>query len=100
MEGDGAGRSEIRIGPQSGTSCINACKVRQRVDNRINGVTVFKDNRRGCWCELKMTGIHKGAGSVKYYKTCFLNKGKHLSVKCSSCTMAFYIVFYIMSNFG
>ena len=37
-------------------------------DSRINGVTVRKDGKAGCWCEIGMRSVSTSV----LYKTCFL----------------------------
>ena len=66
--GDGRGSSEVKIGQQTGDECVQACIARKKSDENINGVTIYQNERGGCWCEKKMTSITE---SIKY-KTCFL----------------------------
>ena len=73
--GDGTGGVEVKVGSQTGSECVKACLQARETDNSINGVTVYKDQRAGCWCEKSMTDVR--ANSV--FKTCFLqprNSGK------------------------
>ena len=53
-----------------GKSCVEACIVRKKKIESINGVTVFKDGRQGCWCEVGMTHVVES----QQYNTCFLKK--------------------------
>ena len=53
--GDGIGGSEIKVGNEKGSSCIDICLERKKTDETINGVTVFTDTSKGgCWCERNM----------------------------------------------
>ena len=53
--GDGRGGTEVKIGNQKGSSCIDACLQAKQRDNSINGVSVFSDTSKGgCWCERNM----------------------------------------------
>ena len=60
----------MKIGPQIGDTCVQACIARKKNDDTINGVTIYQDERKGCWCEKGM--IHIGGSSV--YKTCLLQE--------------------------
>ena len=67
--GDGTGGSEVKIGAQRGSACVDACIKRKRTDRTINGISVFRDTRKGgCWCERKMNGRNTNAR----YKSCIL----------------------------
>ena len=67
--GDGVGVSEVKIGYQKGSVCIDACFQMSKFDATINGVTIYSNtNKPGCWCEKGMTSIN----SDGEYKTCFL----------------------------
>ena len=90
--GDGSGGSEEKIGLQKGNACVKACIERKRKDDTINGVTVYQGNKRGCWCEKRMTSV-KGSS---VYKTCLLQKsapGIHdrLVLFKMSCLLFLYI---------
>ena len=87
VPGDGGGGSEKRIGEQTGNNCIAACISLKKKDNKINGVTIRRNGKAGCWCEYGMTKV---AGNKNVYKTCFLKvKGKEASFSqsCSYCSI-------------
>ena len=51
VDGDGHGRSEYKIGQQTGSACIRAC-VKYREDfpfNGYNGVTVLRNGDPGSY---------------------------------------------------
>ena len=66
--GDGTGGSEVNIGSQTGSECVRACMRLKETDDSINGVTVFQNQREGCWCEKGMKEVSRSST----YKTCFL----------------------------
>ena len=66
--GDGSGGTEVKVGSQRGSECVTACMQLKVNDNSINGVTVYRNQRAGCWCEKGMTGV---SGST-LLKTCRL----------------------------
>ena len=70
--GDGTGGTEKKIGGQTGNACIKACLAYKKKNKKVNGVTVFRNNKPGCWCEIGMKTKNKN----KKYKTCFLPVGK------------------------
>ena len=73
MNGDGAGGSEVKISNTlAGTACMKACMKRRIKDKTINGITVLRNGKGGCWCERKMNKVSKTARYVKMYKTCLL----------------------------
>ena len=48
INGDGHGRSEYKIGQQTGSECIRACINWMKVGQLgVNGVTVLRDNNPG-----------------------------------------------------
>ena len=67
--GDGIGGTEVKVGIQRGSACVDACLKRKRIDGSVNGVTVFTDTSKGgCWCEKRMHGRNSNAK----YKSCFI----------------------------
>ena len=56
----------MKIGTQMGSECVTACMRLKVNDDSINGVTVYQNQRAGCWCEKGMTGVR----SSTTYKTC------------------------------
>ena len=77
VSGDGDGESDIKIGDQTGNDCIKACVELRKEDKSINGVTVFQDNRGGCYCEKNMDKVSPSST----YKTCFLKtEGRKLLI--------------------
>ena len=69
----GGGSSDIKISTKlAGSDCIEACKERKRADDSINGVSVFKDDRKGCWCWKNLVKLQQNAYYARY-KTCKLN---------------------------
>ena len=66
--GDGSGGSEVKVGSQTGSQCVDECIKHKLKDNSINGVTIYSNRRAGCWCEKNMKSITKNAK----YKTCIL----------------------------
>ena len=72
LNGDGIGGTEIRIGYQKGSACIDACLQRKRTDDSINGVTTLTDAPEGgCWCKK---GMH-GRNNKTKYKSCYGGNG-------------------------
>merc|ERR1711962_1836028 len=72
-KGDGTGGTEKKIGMQKGFACVLACIKRKKIKGIVvDGVTVRKDGKPGCWCELGMKRISRSAKSVRKYMTCFL----------------------------
>ena len=70
-DGDGRGGTEQKISSfMTQSACIDACVARQRVNSRINGVTISKNS--GCWCEVGMTFIVRST----IYETCYLTSNK------------------------
>ena len=68
MPGDGIGGTEILIGDQRGSVCIDACKQRKQINSSINGVTLFSEAiKGGCWCEKGM----KGRNNNTKYMSCY-----------------------------
>ena len=65
-------------------ACIQRCLLEKRNDWSINGVTVYQDNRPGCFCERKMTHVQFSVDyygkSYEMYKTCLLPKGNLMSL--------------------
>ena len=77
--GDGTGGSEVKIGDQRGSACVDACVERKRTDPTINGVTVFRDTSKGgCWCERTMNGRSKSTE----YKSCIIKVPGKTIFKC------------------
>ena len=77
--GDGKGGSETRVGSQTGSACVSLCREAQKINKRINGATMRKDGKPGCYCELGMTRI----ASSSTYKTCFIvvkTKGRSIDI--------------------
>ena len=74
VQGDGVGGTEVKIGKQTGAACMTACLKRRHTDKSINGITLFGNDKPGCWCEKGM----KKVGGRKIYKTCFLKPSKGL----------------------
>ena len=62
--GDGSGGIDVKIGSQQGSECVTACMRMKVNDNSINGVTVYQNQRAGCWCEKGMTGV-RGSTTFK-----------------------------------
>merc|ERR1712159_455656 len=78
--GDGRGGTEVKIEHQTGDECIKACIARKLKDHRINGVTIYANERGGCWCEQNMNSV--SASST--YKTCYL-QGKRCTGEDNGC---------------
>lgn len=70
LDGDGSGGTEKKIGNQKGEECVKACLELRKSDPFINGVTIYKSGKPGCWCELNMTGRDARG---KTYKSCFFD---------------------------
>ena len=87
--GDGIGGSEIKVGNEKGSSCIDICLERKKTDETINGVTVFTDTSKGgCWCERNM----RGRNSVAKYMSGFIGdtgKSYHV-VFITKCVAAMF----------
>ena len=91
--GDGTGGVEVKVGSQTGSECVKACLQARETDNRINGVTVYKDQREGCFCEKGMTGVNANP----IYKTCLFRagtSGNYLEVHGISC-LRVYVCRYL-----
>ena len=70
--GDGVGGTEVKIDDLTGEECIKGClEKKKKEDDSINGVTVYSDGRKGCWCEKSMNSIQTEDTT---YNTCFLRK--------------------------
>lgn len=66
--GDGSGTEDLYIGKLDRESCIIACIHMKKIDNTVNGVTVYANSSRlGCWCEK---GVRNVRASRTYYNTC------------------------------
>ena len=75
--GDGTGGTEVKISSTlTGENCIQACIEKKKTDDSINGVTVYKDDRGGCWCENNMKSVSKSSSDIKLWKACFIKPGK------------------------
>ena len=75
--GDGGGVSEKKVSTSlTGGDCVDACREEMKKDSSINGVSVYKDGRGGCWCEQNLASLSKSTDDTTTYKTCFLNSGK------------------------
>ena len=53
---------------KTGSECIDACLAKKKTDDSINGVSIYADNRPGCWCEQNMNAIADNS----FYKSCFI----------------------------
>ena len=63
--GDGLSSDEIGV---TGNVCANTCMELKKTDSSINGVSVYSNGDRGCWCMKKMTKRNTDSE----YKSCFL----------------------------
>ena len=73
--GHGTGGSEVKISDSlTGQFCIDACKTRKNTDPSINGVTVRRNGKGGCWCERNMKSVLKFSRSTRFYKTCAITQ--------------------------
>ena len=90
--GDGIGGTEFEIEALKGIDCVEACVRMQKTDATINGVRVYSDTRKGCWCEQNMRSV-KSASTQ--YKSCFIRfKGRDIlnSISC------FFVLYMFCSN--
>ena len=70
VAGDGVGGTEIKISTTlTGERCVKECMSKMKNDKEINGVTIRKDGKPGCWCEKKMNRVSKSST----YKTCLID---------------------------
>ena len=69
MDGDGDGGTEVSVSGVKGKACIDACLEKKKTDASINGVTMWKADQDGCWCERNMNTIDT---SKSTYRACFL----------------------------
>ena len=67
--GDGAGGTEFPLTPLTGSACVEACVRQKKTDATINGVTIYSDGRKGCWCEQNMRSINSASTR---FNTCFI----------------------------
>ena len=70
-DGDGIGGSETSVGSVTGDECALACIEKRKTDKTINGVTILKSGKAGCWCEKGM----KSKEASSKYRSCFLPSG-------------------------
>ena len=55
---------------------MKACIAQKKIDDSINGVTMYQNEKRGgCYCEKTMAGV----SSSSAFKTCFLEDSSKIS---------------------
>ena len=69
QDGDGDGGTEESVSGKKGQACIDACLEKKKTDSSINGITMYRDDKDGCWCERNMKTI---LTERKTYRTCFI----------------------------